>query len=415
MSNGRVARPGKRARGFSRIGLLLAAGGALLVAILTVQMILAPDGSGRRSAIPVPEIVYMSPSGNPTTCHRGEPTRPCSNFDQADAVAHPGDTVQVAAGTYTGSIQKYDYTEGIFHSTPVEYECAPGAAPGSVTFDSPGFLIGPGGGNVLFDGTCFHFHELTIGLRGYSGPGNRVSNVTVNGAHLDSTDIVGVDRLVVENSQIGPIDACFGDLTTAAANGAPPSAVCDPSNPVEAYWSTVGGTLDIQVEPFVHNNGPDLATNVTFNNDLFDGMQTKWPTVFHQGGLLVWGTTHLTIEHSTFENNAIYNVEFGDGANYATVLLDNTFGPAFYTIADGSPVSRLPARQCQDGLDAAGGYFDSDLVEGNQWAQCMNIGLGGSYSNTKVIGNTIGLYANCPTTPGVTYSNNTTEGRPVCH
>ena len=359
----------------------------------------------------------MATDGDDATCARNDPHAPCATLDEADAIAQPGDTIQVAPGTYGSSTTDYGYGEYILHSTPATYVCAPGAAADSVSFSDPAFLIGPGGGNVTISGDCFHFHVLVVGLRGYSGQGNEVSNVTVDGIHVDSFDITGVNDVTVESSQIGPIDACFG-IGQAASYGAPASAECDPSNPTEAYWATQpDGTIDgNQDEPFVHNNGSDLATDVTFDNDTFEGMQTKWPDYFHQGGLLVWGTTGLTIENSTFENNAIYNVEFGSGDNTNTDLIDNTFGAAVYTLADSDPGSTLPAQQCQDGLDAAGGDFTNDVVEGNTWVQCMDIGLPdlGNYSGTVVSDNTIGPYANCPATPGVTYTGNTSDGQPAC-
>ena len=168
-----------------------------------------------------------------------------------------------------------------------------------------------------------------------------------------------------------------------------------------------------QDEPFVHSNGPDDNTNTNLQNDTFVGMQTKWPDYFHQGGLLVWGTTGLTIENSTFENNTIYNVEFGSGDNINTDLINNTFGAAVYTLADSNPGAALPPQQCQDGLDAAGGDFTNDLVQGNTWVQCMGIGVG-NYSGTVVTDNTIGPYPNCPATPGVTYTGNTSDGESAC-
>ena len=374
-------------------------------------------GSQTTSAAAIPNSsaqVYVATDGNDATCARNNPNAPCATLDEADAIAQPGDTIQVGPGTYGSSTPDYGYGEYILHSTPATYVCAPGAAADSVTFSDPGFLIGPGGGNVTFTGDCFHFHVLVIGLRGYSGAGNEVSTVTLNGVHVDSFDITGVDGVTLENSQIGPIDACFG-IGQAASYGAPASAECSPSNPTEAYWATQpDGTIDgNQDEPFVHNNGPDDNANTNLENDTFVGMQTKWPDYFHQGGLLVWGTTGLTIENSTFENNTIYNVEFGSGDNTNTDLIDNTFGAAVYTLADSNPGAALPPQQCQDGLDAAGGNFTNDVVQGNTWVQCMEIGTG-NYSGTVVTDNTIGPYPNCPATPGVTYTGNTSAGQLVC-
>ena len=126
-----------------------------------------------------------------------------------------------------------------------------------------------------------------VPLGGYSSDGNSanlVHGITVDGVHMDSFDITGVKNVTVKNSQVGPIDACFANASQAAANGEPATAACDPSNPVEAYWASVGGTLDRQDEPFVHNNGPDVATNVVFDTTGSRGgrqggraRSTRWP------------------------------------------------------------------------------------------------------------------------------------------
>ena len=236
--------------------------------------------------------VFLSPSGNDSSCSRNGSA--CRSFDRADSIAQNGDVIQVAPGVYPSGPPNYGYGQSIMHSTQVTFVCQPSASADSVSFTDPEFLIGPGGGNIAFNGSCFHFHILDIGLRGYSGGSNIIHDVTLNGVHMDSFDITGVNSVTVNNSQIGPIVACFGSVTEAQTNGAPASAACSSSgSPVEAYWASVGGTAGKQDEPFVHDNGSDTATNVTFNGDHFTGMQTKWPDYFHQGGLLVWGSSGL--------------------------------------------------------------------------------------------------------------------------
>lgn len=367
-----------------------------------------------------PAQVFLSPTGTDSTCQRGNPALPCATFEQADSIAHPGDIVSVEPGNYGPGAKNYGYGTYILDSNPVTFECASTVA-GSVTFTDSGFLVGPGGANVTFQGSCFHFHILAVGLRGYdssTSQSNLVHDVTVDGGSMDSFDITGAKNVTVENAQIGPIDACFGSASEAASYGAPASAACQPSIPVEAFWASSGGTAGLQDEPFVHSNGSDIDTNVTFDHDTFTGMQTRWPSYFHQGGLLIWSGINLTISNSTFVNNTIYNIEFNaGGTNVGTRLINNTFGVSDYTLADPNPGSPLPNGQCQDGVTTPGGTFTNDVIQGNTWVQCFEInkpGIGGSYTNVTVLNNVIGPDATCPATPGVTYSGNTSNGKPVC-
>ncbi len=337
----------------------------------------------------------------------------CASPDKADQLAVAGDTIGVIPGTYKGVTTNYGYPLNIIHANQATFACQSGAAADSVVFDSAGFLFGPGAGNITFSGNCFHFHVLVIGLRGYdssTNAANRVHDININGAHVDSFDITGVNNVTIQNSQIGPIDACFG-AGKAAAFGAPSSAECSASNPTEAYWATqTDGTQDVQDEPFVHNNGGDLATNVTLDKNHFTGMQTKWPNVFHQGGLLVWGTSGLTLENNTFDHNAIYNIEFNAGTSESNgTFQNNVFGKSVYTLADGSNSAKpLPDGQCQDGMQDPSGTstFTNELWRYNTFVQCFDIGQYSGFSNTRVVGNLIGDFANCTANGGVTYNHN---------
>ena len=290
--------------------------------------------------------------------------------------------------------------------------CAPGAAADSVQFTDPVFSFNPGAGNITISGACFHFHILQGGLGGY--PSAVIQNIVVDGVHMDSFDLTGVQHFTISNSQIGPIDACFG-IGQAAAFGAPTSAECDPANPVEAYWASIPtGTLGLQDEPYIHSNGSLCC--VTLSNDHFTGMQTKWPTVFHQGGLLLWDACNSSITNSTFDHNAVYDIELNAGYNCPGLAVTGTFfGSPYDGLENGSPPKLLPQGQCQEGIfDPTGtSDFNSITWTGNTFQSCLKSGpLAGStpssYSAVTVSGNTIASGgAVCVQAPGLTFSKNT--------
>ena len=383
-----------------------------LVAAGTANIWLSPSGDDqgvncRRSAAPVPAPL---------------PSSVCSSFGKADQIASRGDTIRVLPGVYpASSTESFGSATFLDRSTPVRFVCAEDSRPDSVTFADPVFAFNPGAANIVVSGSCFHFHIVQVGLGGScycGGEGSRaniVSGVTLDGVHMDSFDITGAQGLTIKNSQIGPLDACFG-IGKAAAFGAPASAECDPNNPIEAYWATIPtGTLGLQDEPYIHSNG-DLS-GVTLTDNHFTGMQTKWSTVFHQGGLLIWDAPGLVMSGNVFDHNAIYDIEF----NATTVVNGMTFqnnvlGAAYDGLEQSDPPVPLPATQCQEGMNDNSGTstFTNVLWRYNTFANCFNMGSTSTYNNVRFVGNLIGNGANCAAQTGISYAYNAAGNRNSC-
>ncbi len=359
--------------------------------------------------------IWLSPSGHDqgVNCRRSAdpvpaplPSSVCSSFERADQIASRGDTIRVLPGIYPASSTKsFGSATFLDRSTPVRFVCAEDSRPDSVTFADPVFSFNPGAANIVVSGGCFHFHILQGGLGGY--PQNIISNVVIDGVHMDVFDLTGVQNFTIENSQVGPIDACFG-IGQAAQFGAPPSAECDPNNPTEAYWATIPtGTLNLQVEPYIHSNGS--LSGVTLTDNHFTGMQTKWASVFHQGGLLIWGAPGLVMSGNVFDHNAIYDIEFNSGTNVnGMTFQNNVLGAAYDILQSTNPPVPLPARQCQEGMiDNSGtSTYTNVLWRYNTFADCFNMGSTSTYNNVRFVGNLIGNYANCAAQTGISYSYN---------
>ncbi|HET9721516.1 MAG TPA: choice-of-anchor Q domain-containing protein, partial [Candidatus Saccharimonadales bacterium] len=58
-----------------------------------------------------PPAVWVSTTGDDSTCIRGDSTKPCASLNQAYLVAQPGDTIQVACGDYPAQTINYDSTK----------------------------------------------------------------------------------------------------------------------------------------------------------------------------------------------------------------------------------------------------------------------------------------------------------------
>lgn len=117
-------------------------GGVLLTAtVLTVGADALVVKHARQHA-PPRAAVFVSPTGNDTTCQRRNPSRPCASFERAYEVARPGDVVQVAGGVYpaqkigsdpskAAAVCRLVYNgDGAFSSSTagcVTFEPAPGA------------------------------------------------------------------------------------------------------------------------------------------------------------------------------------------------------------------------------------------------------------------------------------------------
>ena len=81
--------------------------------------------------------VYVSPSGNDSTCARADSSKPCNSFDRAYKIANCGDLVSVAGGSYTGQTVGYGSSQAGC-SSPITFAPADGttvAINGDLEFD----------------------------------------------------------------------------------------------------------------------------------------------------------------------------------------------------------------------------------------------------------------------------------------
>jgi hypothetical protein len=325
-------------------------------------------------------------------------------------VAHAGEAVVVGAGTYPVSGQIDGATTIARDSSkqePVFFECQ---GNGDVTFAASNFVFFAGTAAVAIRGGCFHFHIVDFGLGGYSA---RTHDITLDGVHMDSFEVVGAANITIKNSEVGPLDSCYAPGTTSA----PTSAWCDPSNPVEAYWATQpGGTTGKQAEPFIHNGSAGTATNITLQGDHIHGLQTKDGSAngLHTGGLLVWNVDGLTLRGNIWDHNAIYDVESAETGTLNNVTIENNvFGWPVYPLDPSQPnPGGETAKDWRElNLGSNGLPYSNWLIRYNSFAHGTI--LNGNYTNVRVVANILGNYSTCTAT--ITYDHNIgVAGGPSC-
>jgi chitodextrinase len=344
--------------------------------------------------------VYLAVSGNDSTCVRNDPTHPCATFNRAYHVAQGGDTVLVAAGSYPVTAPSEGATaidpDGS-KSSAVTFACQ---GNGDVTFAAPVFAFHPGLGGVTFTGSCFRFHVPYFGYGGYTA---LTHDVILDRVHMDSFECAGCANVTIMNSEVGPMDTCYGPGHGRAS--------CDPANPVEAYWaSRSAGSTDVQAEPYVHNGGAGFAKNFSLIGDHIHGMQTRDSGSLHTGGLLIWNVDGLILRGNLFDHNAIYDIEENANSTVSNVTMENNvFGWPVYPFDGASTDGQETPKDWRE-IDLGGAATLSNaLIRYNSFAHGALFRADGTFSNVRVVGNILGNYSACGPA-GITFDHNMSFG-----
>jgi hypothetical protein len=396
----RAASTERSARPFIRS---LAALTALLAAgLLGAHAAKAADVAAK---LPVPATIALSPSGNDASCGRNNPSRPCATFDRAYQLARGGDTVVVAGGRYAMT-EPSAGASSIFPAKQlkggtVSFVCK---GDGDVSFTAPVFAFYPGLGGVTVSGGCFHFHVVYFGYGGYS---QGTHDITLDGVHMESFNVAGAKNVTISNSEIGPFVACY---EPDDGTGAPAYAFCDPGS----YWASQDGTSHVQQEPFLHNGGAGPATNIVLDHVHIHGISSKWNGT-HTGGLLVWNVNGLTIKNSTFDHDAIYDIEENAGSSDSAVTMtNNTFGAPVYSFDPNEPSQNTPLPNAwrEVTIGGSGSALNDWLIQGNTFTNGLAISTagGGSFEGVSVFGNLLGNHTTCIAATGLAFDSNLSFG-----
>ena len=162
----------------------------------------------------------MSPSGNDSTCLRGDPARPCLTLSKALQISEGGDTVLVANGNYAN--QQLYYAGSPYARTgttaPVTFHALTthGAVFGQIQLgDTSHTNSGRPPSYVTFDGLDFdqlilNYGDVASGSQGTFGTGITVENAKVLSRTENGLDVRVPKDLLIRNVEIGP-QCCNAD------------------------------------------------------------------------------------------------------------------------------------------------------------------------------------------------------------
>jgi hypothetical protein len=290
-----------------------------------VLVVLAAPGSamaGKR---------FVAPSGSDSaTCTS---STPCRSLDRAYRLAAPGQTVELAGGTYADTSLPVDATKSA--TKDVVFVPAAGAAP---RFSGP-----------------LHIGARHVELRGLQVQGTvtideTAQNVTLRGSTM-------------KNFQV------FSSGSQAPRN-----------------ISFIGGSAGPSVDDNNRIASNGTSTTASPTNILIDGMRIHDFTLSpgssaHVECLQVWAVDGLTIRNSTFRNCEVFDVflqKLPDGAapTPTNILIENNFmqccGSGYYAI-------RL--------ADHPGTHWTNVTIRNNSFDKEINPDGGVPYTNVKIVGN----------------------------
>ncbi len=255
--------------------------------------------------------VWVSPTGNDTTCARSDSTKPCITFNKACSLALAGETIEVKGGNYPKQTLT---TASCNPSSVVTFQEAAGE-----TAKITGLDIGQGNGgtqpgNLTFKG--MHFTGAT-GTKavflwyGTASASTQVHDVTFDGVELavgqptngPVFEAQSGQRITIKNSTIGP--ACCGNDANNFNSG----------SPVGIRFGTA-------------NRAPAWAVNsdIIIDNNLIQGITRKcseWLTGYgtcpqqtctnstdlcHADAIQIWGVTNLTITRNKIYHNEVQGI-----------------------------------------------------------------------------------------------------------
>jgi hypothetical protein len=231
--------------------------------------------------------LFVAPAGSDgNACTQ---TAPCQSFQRAYRVAQPGQTVQVAGGTYSRQTISYDATKSQA-SSRVTFQAAPGATP--VT----GLELS-GAQHLAFVGITFT-QDLGMAALDRTNPGSPLTtDILVRGGRMQSFHITSAQNVTIDGVDIGHYSYADG------------------------YGSN----------SLYSDNGMPTERNITIQNSVFQGITV--PTGTHSECLFVKRIDGLTIRNTVMKGCpgiaiAFYDANTGSdsGSNTAqNVLIENNF------------------------------------------------------------------------------------------
>jgi hypothetical protein len=374
----------------------------------------AGDTAGNRSARTTLKAstgacpLLVTPNGSDfELCTSSEP---CQSFDRAYHVAEPGQTIEIAGGTYPSQTIGVDPSK-VRARADVVFEPAPGAI-----VNIAGNLA-MYGSHAVFRGSPSPYNFRLRKLASEAVAGASTSNhVTFENLDGETFNIGPNHEITIKGGDWGPSVACHARGSQFAR-----SSWCPAGSPY-AETGNEGGAGDyenrIAPDGTIPNQWPhDIVLDGLYIHDQnsldLDGL--------HQGGLFLVSGHDIAIRNSRFVRNAVYQIQVQDFSTPACCGM--TFGPIRDVVIEnnwfGVPVrglndpggDRVDDHQPELQLDPRNGAcWRNWLVRFNSFHNGPALGFDGPpcFSNFRMVGN-IGSDPGLqcfPSAPGLTWAYN---------
>jgi hypothetical protein len=274
--------------------------------------------------------VYDSPHGSDAgNCTRAEP---CKSFDRAYRIARPGETIELAGGTYPPQTIRVDPSK-VNAPSNVVFRPAPGA---TVTIAGELSMYGS---HATFLGSVHPFNFRLRKLTSIATRGPTTSN-HVEFVNLDGeTFTIGSNRdITIKGGDWGPSVACHARNSKTS-----PASWC-PAGSLYARTGNDGtnGSYENGIGPdgTIKNQWPEriLLDGVTIHDQNSLDLDSM-----HSGGLFIISGHGVTIRNSKFLRNVVYQIQVQDFTTKDCCGM--TFGPLRDVVIEnnwfGQPVTGL--------------------------------------------------------------------------
>lgn len=192
-------------------------------------------------AMPGAASVWVAPTGDDSTCARGDSSKPCQSLGRAYALASCGDYISVAPGLYPAQSVSYDATKEACSNDYVTFEIAGGTASfAGVTVHAVWlrFLGIPQSLLQMWSGSRAGFDLGPVSVTSGNPQFAQSHDIVFQNVNSNGFYVLGSSRITYKGGQIGPVNLAAGgeDLVhqSSAING---------SNVFASYGNTYDGVF----------------------------------------------------------------------------------------------------------------------------------------------------------------------------
>src|SRR5579862_8818843 len=272
-----------------------------------------------------PASVWVSTTGNDSTCVRGNQSLPCATFNEAYQIAQAGDTVDVSPGTY--SAQTINYQAGKTVGNCYQNGDGTQDLSGCITFEPTGGGT-PNSNQVTINGTLWtntsglRFRNMTVEHGAVTVAWlNAQFGIACSGGvpqpHDDVFDGVHDYENIVPPGGDGTNEPGIGFVFTGVQDIAFINGEVGPM--YDSLGTSQTGNIAANQGSCGSNNIPDYHINVSNNyiHDLFDTYPANYPNTSTCGSNGIGGCNHMECIHwrasdSWLNLNRFYNCAQND-------------------------------------------------------------------------------------------------------